>query len=224
MAVFAFAGEWFSLVYMVLNIAVLLFFMVECQDVGENISALCEDIIHLPTNSILGDLDSVTRTNMLMTLQREKAIPCIMAFGWSLSKENYRNVILVSLASIGSVVGNKVQELFVGITKTTLLLHFVHIYVRRLSSAFFYELSPMLKFTTIANSVNSVYYDISIFLFISFSVFFKIRGHLEVHRLDVRIIRVLSDFGVYIKIWLSMFVSEGVLWWLDTQYGRQLRR
>lgn len=76
-AVFWCAGEWFSLVYMLLNIFLLVFLMSECKAVGETIAGLCEDIIHLPSDSILGNLDSVKRTNMLMTLQREKAIPAV---------------------------------------------------------------------------------------------------------------------------------------------------
>ena len=110
-AVFQFAGEWFSLIYMLQNIVCLLNMVWECHNVAQSVSDLVESIINLPTDSVLGDLGSNERSNMLLTLQRRELLPHVHAFGYAFSVENFQNIILLSITAIGSFLWNQVEEI-----------------------------------------------------------------------------------------------------------------
>lgn len=104
-AVFVFEGEIGSLTYMVLNVVTLLWIMGECQQLNHVFSELCEDIIHMPVSSVLGDLNSNTRILFVMAMKRGEAYPYMTAFGFiKFSMENFYNAFILSIGSIGSVV------------------------------------------------------------------------------------------------------------------------
>lgn len=111
LAVFQFAGEWFSLIYMVQNIACLLYVVWECHRVAGTVNNLVETIVNLPTSSVLGGIGSHERANMLLTLQRPELIPHVHAFGYAFSAENFQNIILLSLGAVGSFLWNQLEEI-----------------------------------------------------------------------------------------------------------------
>ena len=119
-AVFYFAGEWFSLVYLVQNILCLLFIVWECHNVALSVSNLVESILNLPANSALGDIGSHERTNMLLTLQRRETIPHVHAFGYAFSVENFQNISLLSITAIGSFLWNQLEEIVLAHAKAGL--------------------------------------------------------------------------------------------------------
>jgi len=110
-AVFQFAGEWFSMIYMVQNITCLLYMVWECHRVAATVQKLVETIVNQPTTSVLGSIGSRERANMLLTLQRKDLIPHIHAFGYAFSVENFQSIILLSLASLVSFLWNQVEEI-----------------------------------------------------------------------------------------------------------------
>ena len=111
-AVFQFAGEMFSLVYLVQNIICLLSMVWECQKITGALNELMEVIVNLPTDSVLGALGSIERSNMLLTIQRPQSIPAIAAFGYAFSIENFQNIFLFSFGVVGSFVWNQLEEVF----------------------------------------------------------------------------------------------------------------
>jgi len=112
-AVFVFEGEIGSLTYMLLNIATLLWIMGECQQLNHVFSELCEDIIHMPVDSVLGPLDSNIRILFVTALNRSDSYPYMTAFGFiKFSMENINNAFILSVGSIGSVLWVSVISLF----------------------------------------------------------------------------------------------------------------
>jgi hypothetical protein len=111
-AVFAFQGEVGSLLYMLLNVVSLLSVMYECQALNNEFSELCEEIIHLPTESALGPIGSPIRNGFLMALKRTDSYPNMTAFGVvKFSMENFYNAFIISLGSVASVLWVSIELL-----------------------------------------------------------------------------------------------------------------
>lgn len=104
-AVFIFQGDIGSLTYMVLNIFVLLSVMYESQTLAKTFSDMCEDIIHLPADSVLGTMGSEVRQAFMVVLKRTDLYPSLSAFGiFQFSMENFYNAFILSLGSVASVL------------------------------------------------------------------------------------------------------------------------
>jgi len=103
-AVFIFKGAMFSLVYMLLNAFVLLFVMFECQTLTSEFQEFREELIHMPVDSVMGDIGGPIRMGFMLALQRDCALPSLKAFSFSLSIDNFYNAVLITLTSAASLL------------------------------------------------------------------------------------------------------------------------
>lgn len=103
LAVSTFEGEVASLVYMVLNVVNLLWIMVESQAMHSNFKSLCDDIMELPEDSIMGPIGGMERNGFMPLLQRTHSgvHPAMTVFGlFEISTDNFRTVLVLSIGSI----------------------------------------------------------------------------------------------------------------------------